>query len=402
MLDNLTLGIDASNIRAGGGVTHLVELLRAAQPQEHGFQRVIVWGCAATLDMLEDRPWLYKRHEPLLDRSLPLRLYWQRFMLDRVVRREGCDVLFVPGGSYSGSFRPLVSMSQNLLPFEWTEARRYGFSWQLLRNMLLRFSQSWSFRAANGVIFLTGYARNAVMTSVKGLDGRTSTIPHGINAHFFLAARPQKTLEKASLEHPLRILYVSIIDVYKHQWHVAEAVAQLKKEGMPIYLDLVGPAYPPALMRLNRILHRFDQQKEFIHYRGTVPYAELFKWYHQADIFVFASSCENMPIILLEAMAAGLPIACSNRGPMPEVLGAAGIYFDPENPVEIACAIRTLLDSPALRAEKAEAAYRRAQAFTWQRCAEQTFQFLSQQAADSPQCKINPVVDYLWKSPSNQ
>jgi glycosyltransferase involved in cell wall biosynthesis len=124
-----------------------------------------------------------------------------------------------------------------------------------------------------------------------------------------------------------------------------------------------------------------------------VPYEELFKWYHQADLFIFASSCENMPNILLEAMAAGLPIACSNRGPMPEVLGTAGLYFDPENPAEIACAIRSLLDSTDLRAEKAEAAYRRAKAFTWQRCAEQTFQFLAQQVADASQSKINPVVD---------
>jgi glycosyltransferase involved in cell wall biosynthesis len=51
-----------------------------------------------------------------------------------------------------------------------------------------------------------------------------------------------------------------------------------------------------------------------------------------------------MPNILLEAMAAGLPIACSNRGPMPEVLGTAGLYFNPENPAEIACAIRTVID----------------------------------------------------------
>lgn len=40
----MILGIDASNIRAGGGVTHLVELLRAANPSVHGFEKVIVWG----------------------------------------------------------------------------------------------------------------------------------------------------------------------------------------------------------------------------------------------------------------------------------------------------------------------------------------------------------------------
>jgi glycosyltransferase involved in cell wall biosynthesis len=61
---------------------------------------------------------------------------------------------------------------------------------------------------------------------------------------------------------------------------------------------------------------------------------------------------------------------------MPELLGDAGIYFDPEQPEEIAAAIRQLIASPDLRAEKARAAYQRAQALSWARCADETFDFL--------------------------
>ena len=61
---------------------------------------------------------------------------------------------------------------------------------------------------------------------------------------------------------------------------------------------------------------------------------------------------------------------------MPEILGDAGIYFDPERPSEIAAALRTLIESPELRAEKADAAFRRAKGFSWDRCAEETFGFL--------------------------
>ena len=54
----------------------------------------------------------------------------------------------------------------------------------------------------------------------------------------------------AALGHGSRLLllspYTSIVDVYKHQWNVAEAVLRLRREGMPVTLDLVGPAYPPA------------------------------------------------------------------------------------------------------------------------------------------------------------
>ena len=83
-----------------------------------------------------------------------------------------------------------------------------------------------------------------------------------------------------------------------------------------------------------------------------------------------------MPNILLETMASGLPIACSNRGPMPEILGEAGIYFDPEKPDEIACAVEILISQPVLRSQLAAASYEISMHYTWERCADQTFQFL--------------------------
>jgi hypothetical protein len=51
----MILGIDASNIRGGGGVTHLVELLKAANPIQYGFEKVYVWSGKYTLDKIENR-----------------------------------------------------------------------------------------------------------------------------------------------------------------------------------------------------------------------------------------------------------------------------------------------------------------------------------------------------------
>ena len=53
----MILGIDASNIRGGGGITHLVELLKAAHPAQHGFGKVVVWSGQETLSKIEERPW---------------------------------------------------------------------------------------------------------------------------------------------------------------------------------------------------------------------------------------------------------------------------------------------------------------------------------------------------------
>ena len=378
----MILGIDASNIRFGGGVTHLLELLRAVEPHAHGFSKVIVWGGQSTLMQVEDRPWLVKSHLPLLDKSLWYRAFWQRFRLSALARSAGCDVLFVPGGAYAGAFHPVVTMSRNLLPFEWPELRRFGWSRMTLKFLLLRVIQTRTFRRADGLIFLTRYARDTVMGVIRSAAGRSTIVPHGIDERFKHPPREQLPIGSFCADKPFRILYVSIVHMYKHQWHVAQAVADLRAAGMPVVLDLVGPAYGPALKRLQGTLTRLDPAGEFVHYSGPVPRTLLHERYLQSQICVFASSCENMPNILLEGMASGLPIACSNRGPMPEVLGEAGVYFDPEDPVAIATVLRELIASPALRTKLARASFEGVRVYSWRRCADETFGFLSEIATE--------------------
>ncbi len=373
----MIVGIDASNLRAGGGLTHLVHLLAAADPRKHGFERVIVWGGRLTLARLADRPWLEKRTDSWLDRSLPWRVLWQRYRLPKYVGATGIDVLFAPGGTVLCSFEPIVTMSRNLLPFDATGLRRYAGHAQMIRVGLLRWTQIRSFARANGVIFLTQYAKNIVLQATGPIRGKTVVIPHGINAQFFVPPRTQTT-QAPDTQQQIRLVYVSIVDVYKHQDHVAKAVAKLRAHGFPVTLDLIGPAYGPALRKLQRVLRRLDPQRSFIRYWGPVPYERLPQEYARADVGIFASSCENLPNILLEMMASGLPVACSNRGPMPAVLGDAGVYFDPENPESIADAIRALIVDRELARQKAWAAFERAQHYRWERTVEETFRFLAE------------------------
>lgn len=92
-----------------------------------------------------------------------------------------------------------------------------------------------------------------------------------------------------------------------------------------------------------------------------------------------------MPNILLEAMASGLPIASSGCGPMPEILGDSGVYFDHEDPVAIARALHVLVENPGLREHCAVLAQQRARQYSWDRCAKETLSFLVEVARRSPQ-----------------
>lgn len=375
-MHKIRIGIDASNARAGGGLTYLSELLTAASPASFGVAGVTVWAGRNTLRVLPHRPWLTAAHDALLDGGLPQRLYWQYAMLDRAAAAQ-CDMLFIPGGTYFGSALPYVTMSQNLLPFDGKELARFGASWSGLRLRTLAVTQKRTLRCAQGVIFLTEAASDTVQASIGALECPTTIIPHGISPTFSHEPRPQLPLSRFSTSRPFRWLYVSIVHHYKHQWNVVQAAAEVRARGLPIHLDLVGPAYRPALLRLERAIEQHDPKGEFVKYHGPVAYGALPSLYQAADAFVFASTCENMPIILLESMGAGLPVLCSERAVMREVLADAGLYIDPEDVSSIAAGMSQLMSDPALRNRLAQRAFTLASRYRWEQTAAETFSFLA-------------------------
>lgn len=376
----LTIGIDATNIRQGGGVTHLTQMLAHAQISENPIiERVVIWSSKCVSEQLPDFFWLEKHCPNWTDSPLPIRIINQQFILPVLVKSSKCDVLFSPGGTLPiFSSVPFVAMSQNMLPFESKEVDYFG-RWSLmwLKMKILRIMQSNSFKRSDGLIFLTNYAREIILGSVRGFKGVSAIVPHGIETRFQLAPRLQRPIESYSFDRPYRFLYVSPLMPYKHQIEVAVAVHQLRTSGLPVSIRFVGPDWGSEGSKLMASLNEFDHSGDYLEYSGPVSFEHLHTAYQEADGFVFASSCENLPNILIEAMSAGLPIACSNLGPMPEVLGDSGLYFDPTDSRSIASALERLVCDHELRAKLSTSGWSKSQLFSWRRCAEDTFSFIS-------------------------
>ncbi|UGS24174.1 glycosyltransferase family 4 protein [Flavobacterium channae] len=371
----MILGIDATNIRTGGGLTHLKEVLSNATPKQFGFEIVVIWSSQATLDKLPNFDWLDKQSHPYLNKGFLASFFFQIVMLPKMAKQKKCSVVFVPGGTFLGNFRPFVTMSQNMLPFEFKEASRFKSFSVRLRFLILFFLQSFTFKRANGIVFLTNYAFNFISKKIKLNNKKNIIIPHGISKEFLNHPKNQIDIENYSKENPFKILYVSIVTAYKHQWNVAEAVLKLHQEGFPIQLNLIGPYTNESISKLSVFLQKKENVK-VINYLGSIPHKELSNFYKEADTFVFASTCENMPIILIEAMTAGLPIACSEKQPMPEVLEDAGIYFDATNSESIYNGIKQLLLDSNQRQIIATKAFEKTKNYTWKNCSNHTFQYL--------------------------
>lgn len=374
----IIIGVDATNIKSGGGKTHINELLFEINPERHAVKRIVVWASIELLKEIPDSEWIQKETNEYINSGIYKRLYWQMYRLDLELRQKNCDVLFVPGGFSLNKYSPMVSVCQNMLPFENKELFRYGISMVTIRLLLLRLFQEKTFKRSAGIIFLSEYAYAGVQKKIGPITSMVSIVPHGIKQKFFSNPRPQRHISEYSNIKPLKIIYVSIVDVYKHQWNLVKAAFYLRKKMMwPIKLELIGPAYKKSYERLKRYIKKYDENNEWIEYYGQISHQKLNEYYKGADIAVFASTCENMPNILIEMMASGLPIACSYRGPMPEILGNSGVYFNPECYLSIYDAISELIKSPEKRSQLAFESYEKAKKYSWSDCADKTMSLIS-------------------------
>jgi glycosyltransferase involved in cell wall biosynthesis len=369
----IVIGIDASRNRSGGARAYLIGILADLDPLKYGIREVHVWAFKALLCSIPDRPWLIKHNPKELEQSLLSQLWWQATRLSEELVRSGCNILFTTDASTLCRFKPMVVLSQDMLSYEPGMMRYYGYTKARLRLLVLLIVQNRAFRSAKGVIFLTKYAAKIIQKSCGELP-RIACIPHGVGEDFRRTNALQAWPDNGA--RPIQCVYVSNAEMYKHQWVVVRAIECLRKCGYNIALTLVGGGSGLAQEYLDRQIAISDPNSMFVLKMDFLPHQELPLHLARADIFVFASSCENMPVTLVEAMAVGLPIVCSDRGPMPEVLADGGAYFDPENADSIANAIEKIIKDPLLRTSLSNRAKVLSAQYSWSRCADETFNFI--------------------------
>lgn len=96
--------------------------------------------------------------------------------------------------------------------------------------------------------------------------------------------------------------------------------------------------------------------------------------YRSAAAFIYPSMYEGFGLPPLEAMNHGCPVVCSKAGPIPEVVGEAGVYFDPNSSEELRTSLERVVTTKELQADLRARGYARINQFSWDRCAAQTAQ----------------------------
>jgi glycosyltransferase involved in cell wall biosynthesis len=220
------------------------------------------------------------------------------------------------------------------------------------------------------VIVPSRRTRDDLVRLLKVSAERVDVVPEGVGLE---ARRPSETAERLRARlglgaRPL-VLALSAKRPHKNLEKLLKAMALIPFEKRPILL-LPGYATPwESGLRQAASTLRIEDDVRFL---GWVRAEELESLFAAADCFVFPSLYEGFGLPVLEAMARGLPVACSDRGALPEVAGGAARFFDPERPQAIADAISTLLNDEAEAARRAAAGKIRVQAFSWSKAAQMT------------------------------
>jgi len=118
--------------------------------------------------------------------------------------------------------------------------------------------------------------------------------------------------------------------------------------------------------------HQSSAFRDRIHFSGFVANEDLPALVANAEACVYPSLYEGFGIPVVEAMACGVPVVCSNTSSLPEVVGDAAIMFNPDDAQAIANALDRLISEPQTRSGLVDRGLRRAEGFTWRACAETT------------------------------
>jgi glycosyltransferase involved in cell wall biosynthesis len=216
-----------------------------------------------------------------------------------------------------------------------------------------------SAKTANRVITISEAARDDIVANF-GLDaGKIDVTPLGV--------RIPAAATRSEPEVPT-ILCVAQKRPYKNLPSLIHALAGLPDPRTVLVLPGAPTEHEEELRSLAERLGVHDR----VRFPAWVADEELEALYVSATCFVLPSLIEGFGLPVLEAMARGVPVACSDRPALPEVVGDAALLFDPTDQAAVTDAIRRLLMDADLRESLAARGLERARLFSWRRTAEET------------------------------
>lgn len=335
----------------GGTEIYLRNLLRALAAIDSENQYIVFTNRETGAGLVPDCPNFVHAPQPVSASFRPARIFWEQIALPFAARTHRLNVLFNPGFT-----APLLCRCPMVTVFHDLQHKRHPEHFRWFDLPFWNFFLWASARRSRGAIAVS----MATHDDLQRYYGRSSeVIHHGVEREFFEIAprrEPRDYLLCVSTTHP-----------HKNLQRLLRVHTQMKNTPKLVLTGVRGFAAKEIESLAG----------DSVEIAGWVPREELLELYRGALGFIYPSTFEGFGMPVLEAMAAGVPVACSDIPPLREIARSTVHFFDPASDREIRDALLLL----ACGKISTDAAHRRAAQFSWEKAARATLDYLSKSSS---------------------
>jgi glycosyltransferase involved in cell wall biosynthesis len=289
----------------------------------------------------------------------------EQTLLPRLAARERVDLVhsLASTAPLGGRFRRVVTV-HDLIYARFPEAH------SRLREQGMKLLVPWAARRSRRVIADSQSTRGDLIQLLGIRAERIDVVPLGLGSVRREIPPPESdTRARFELGDRRVVLSLSAKRPHKNLGALIAALAEIPADERPL---LVLPGYPTWHEQELRERAAAAGVAGDVRFLGWLTGAEIEGLWAIAEAFVFPSLYEGFGLPVLEAMARGVPVACSNASALPEVAGEAALLFDPHDERALASALRRLLSDGRLAEAMRARGLARVRDFTWERTARLT------------------------------
>jgi glycosyltransferase involved in cell wall biosynthesis len=341
----------------GGTEVYLRELLAALAEIDSANHYFVFANLETGADLVPRRPNFFWKPQRVRASFRPGRILWEQIVLSLEAARYSLNVMFNPGFT-----APLLAPCPQAATFHDLQHKRHPehFRWFDLPFWRLLL---WASAHRSRRLIAPSENTRADLMQVYGLAReRIAVIPHGVHADFFALNRTRLG--------PY-VLCVSTLHPHKNLERLIRAYASKPRRQRLILAGVRGFHTQPV----EKLIADLSLQDR-VEITGWLPRDKLLALYQHAWACVYPSTFEGFGMPVLEALAAGIPLACSDIAPLREVLGDSALLFDPLKEDSISAALDRIAEDDELRCKLSRDGRERASLFTWKRAAEMTLEAL--------------------------
>ena len=357
----LRIGVNALYLipgRVGGTEIYLRSLLAALAEIDSENQYVVFTNRETGTDLVPARENFGCVQTSIRASFRPARILWEQTGLPLAAAGRHLDVLFNPGFT-----SPVLCPCASVTVFHDLQHKRRP---ELFRRFDLPFWRVLLYASAHvstHLLAISEATRDDLLRFYEIAPERISVTELGVDPVFFDISQRQRVADPY-------ILTVSTLHPHKNVDGLMHAFAEFRRTRPEFRLIVVGLRgfYTDALEKLRTSLGL----SEAVRFTGWIPRAELYDLFAGAAAFMYPSTFEGFGLPVLEALAAGVPVACSRIEPLSSMAGTAALQFDPGEPSAILDAMVRITSDDRLRARLSTEGPVRAKEFSWAKTARLT------------------------------